>query len=259
MHRTILLSLAWGLFAATLFAAEEKAPAKDAPVYELRTYYAAEGKLDALHARFRDHTCKFFEKHGIKNVGYWVPLENPDNKLIYLLEYPSREAAQASWKAFGADAAWQKAKAESEKDGKLVAKVESAYLAPTDYSPQLKIENVGDRVFELRTYVTTPNNLDDLDARFRDHTIKLFAKHGMNNLVYFHLLPDQKGAENTLVYFLAHKDKDVAAKSFGAFREDPTWIAARKASEEKAGGSLTVAEDGVKSEFLKPVDYSPLK
>ena len=255
MKLASLLALGLGLLASLSFAAEDK---KESPVYEMRTYYAAEGKLDALHARFRDHTCKLFEKHGIKNVGYWVPLENPDRKLIYLLEYPSRDAAKASWKAFVDDADWKKAFADSEKDGKLVAKAESLYMQPTDYSPALKIENIGDRVFELRTYTTTPNNLDDLDARFRNHTVKLFAKHGMTNIVYFHLLPDQKGAENTLVYFLAHKSQEAGKKSFDSFRADADWLAARKASEEKAGGSLTT-EGGVQSVYLKPVDYSPLK
>lgn len=240
-------------------AADKDDTPKDAPLYELRVYYAPEGKLDALHARFRDHTTKLFEKHGMKNVGYWVPLENPDRKLLYVLEYPSKEARAKSWKAFGEDPAWKKAHAESEKDGKLVAKVESYFLQTTDYSPSLKIENIGDRVFELRTYTTTPNNLDDLDARFRNHTMKLFEKHGMTNIIYFHLTPDQKGAENTLIYFLAHKSKEAGLKSFDGFRADPDWIAARKASEEKAGGSLTVAEGGVKSEYLQPTDYSPLK
>ncbi len=255
MKLASLLALGCSLMASVLLAADEK---KESPVYELRTYYAAEGKLDALHARFRDHTCKLFEKHGIKNIGYWVPLDNPEGKLVYLLEFPSREAAKKSWGAFAADPAWKAAHAASEKDGKLVAKVESLYMQTTDFSPELKIENLGDRVFELRTYTTTPNNLDDLDARFRDHTIKLFAKHGMTNLVYFHLMPDQKGHENTLVYFLSHKSQEAGKKSFDTFRADADWLAARKASEEKAGGSLTT-EGGVVSVYLKPTDYSPLK
>jgi hypothetical protein len=231
---------------------------RDSRVFELRTYHAAPGKLDALHARFRDHTCKLFEKHGMQNVGYWTPLENSDHKLIYLLDYPSKEARDDSWKAFLSDPDWKKAQSASEKDGKLVTKVESSFLQTTDYSPQLKIEHVGDRVFELRTYTATPNSLDDLDARFKNHTMKLFAKHGMTNVVYFHLLEGQKGAENTLVYLLAHKSEEAGKKSFDGFRSDADWIAARKASEEKAGGSLTT-EGGVKSVYMQPTDYSPLK
>src|SRR5213595_1142897 len=83
-------------------------------VFEIRTYTASDGKLDALHARFRNHTTKLFEKHGMTNVGYWTPVENTENKLVYMLAYPSREAREASWKAFMADPDWQAAHAESE-------------------------------------------------------------------------------------------------------------------------------------------------
>lgn len=253
MFRSLLAAL---LISVTVsaFAAD-----KDTRVFEMRTYYAAPDKLDALNARFRDHTVKLFEKHGITNLGYWMPIENPDNKLIYVLSYPSREARETSWKSFGADEDWKKAKADSEANGKLVAKVESVFLTATDYSPEIKpSKGAGERVFELRTYTTTPNNLPLLHARFRDHTVKLFTKHGMTNLFYWQLMPDQPGAENTLIYLLAHASPDAAKKSFDAFRADPDWVAARKASEEKGGGSLTV-QDGVKSVFLKATDYSPTK
>jgi hypothetical protein len=253
-----LLSLLSVLFfftaAMTVTAAD-----KDTRVFEMRTYYAAPGKLDDLNARFRDHTVKLFEKHGITNIGYWVPIENTDNKLIYVLSYPSREARETSWKEFGADEDWKKARAESEANGKLVLKVEQRFLTATDYSPLIQpSKGTGERVFELRIYTTTPNNLPLLHTRFRDHTMALFAKHGMTNLVYWQLMPDQAGAENTLVYMLAHASEDAAKASFAAFRADPDWIAAKAASEEKGGGSLTVP-DGVKSVFLKATDYSPTR
>jgi hypothetical protein len=228
-------------------------------VYEMRVYYAAEGKLDDLHARFRDHTMKLFEKHGIKNVAYFVPEgENPERKLIYFLSYPNRDARNGSWKDFMSDADWQKASKESEKNGRLVTKVESAFLQPTDYSPTLKIENKGGRVFELRTYTTPEGKLENLNARFRDHTLKLFEKHGMQNVAYWVKTPDQKGANTTLIYLLAHKDREAAKKSFDAFRQDPDWVKAKAESEKD--GSLTIPPpNGVKSEFLVPTDYSPLK
>jgi len=118
---------------ATLVAAQ----ATSGHVYELRTYTAAEGKLANVNARFRDHTRRIFDKHDMKSVGYWTPLEGPTagTTLIYLLEHPSREAARANWAAFSADPEWQKVKAESEADGKIVAKAESVFLVPTDYSP----------------------------------------------------------------------------------------------------------------------------
>ncbi len=234
---------------------------KDTRVFEMRTYYAAPGKLDDLNARFRNHTLALFTKHGITNIGYWMPIENPDSKLIYVLAYPSREARETAWKEFQADEDWKKAKAASEENGKLVAKVESVFLSATDFSPAIAPSvGKGERVFELRTYTTTPNNLPLLHARFRDHTIALFAKYGMTNLFYWQLLPDQPGAENTLIYLLAHDSEDAAKASFAGFRADPDWIAARKASEEKGGGSLTIPQpDGVKSLFLKATDYSPTR
>jgi L-rhamnose mutarotase len=234
--------------------------AADTRVYELRVYYAPEGKLDDLHARFRNHTLKLFEKHGIQNIGYWVPLDNKENKLAYLLAYPSRDAREKSWKEFFADPDWQKAWKESEANGKLVARVDQFFLQPTDYSPVPKADASGNRVFEFRTYTNTtaPGRLENLDARFRDHTLKLFEKAGMQNIAYFHRMPDQKEAEVTLFYIIAHKDKAARDASFDSFRANPDWQKALKASEEKAGGSLTV-KDGVKSELYKATDYSPIK
>jgi hypothetical protein len=242
--------------AMTAFAAEQ-----DPRVFEMRTYYAAPGKLDALHARFRDHTTKLLSKHGIKDLGYWVPMENTANQLMFVLVYPSRDARETSWKSFTSDPDWIKAKDASEAQGKLVDKVEQRFLSALDFSPPIE-PSVGKspRVFELRTYTTTPQNLPLLHARFRDHTLGLFAKHGMTNLFYWQLLPDQPGAENTLIYLLAHASEDAAKASFGAFRADPTWVAAKSASEAKGGGSLTVPQpDGVKSLFLKATDYSPTR
>jgi hypothetical protein len=106
-------------------------------IFELRTYTASEGKLEALHARFRNHTTKLFQKQGMTNVGYWIPTDPPhsQNTLVYLLAYPSREAAKKSWEAFNKDPEWKKVKEESEVNGRLVNKVDSIYLEATDYSP----------------------------------------------------------------------------------------------------------------------------
>jgi hypothetical protein len=105
-------------------------------VFEMRTYYAHTGKMKALHARFRDHTVGIFKKHGMTSIGYWSPADKDEaeKKLIYILAFPSRAAAKKSWDKFRADPEWQKVRAESETDGPLVAKVESVFLNPTDYS-----------------------------------------------------------------------------------------------------------------------------
>lgn len=239
-------------------------PAQAAPdtrVYELRTYTATPGNLDQLLARFRDHTLKLFEKHGMTNIGYWVPMDAKDgaaDKLVYLLSHPSRDAAAKSWKAFSADPAWQDVKKKTEAAGKIVAKVDSVYLTPTDYSKAMVAGNTlgrtAPRIFELRTYTTPEGKLGGLDSRFRDHTLKLFEKHGITNLGYFHPADADKGAANTLIYFLAHPSREAAAASFKAFREDPTWQ--KVLAESQKDGKLTTK---VESVFLKTVDFSPLK
>ena len=119
-----------------LLAAALLAPAACAEVYELRTYTAHEGRLPALLARFRNHTTKLFEKHGIRNIGYWVPQDHArkNDTLIYVVAHPSMDAAKKAWDAFRNDPAWVKARNESEMSGKIVVKVESVYMDPTDFS-----------------------------------------------------------------------------------------------------------------------------
>src|ERR1700722_5908902 len=170
----------------TLSLAAARAADHDTRCFEMRTYYAAPGKLDDLHARFRDHTMNLFENNGMENIGYWTPLDNPDRKLIYILAFPSREAREKSWKEFGVDPDWQAAQKASEVNGRLGLKVESGFLAATDYSPAITpMKANGGRVFELRTYHASPGKLDNLHARFRDHTMALFTKHGIMNFGYW--------------------------------------------------------------------------
>jgi hypothetical protein len=203
---------------------------------------------------------KLFKKHGISNLGYWVQLDkagNKTDKLTFLLAYPSREAREKSWKAFQEDPDWKAAKTASETAGPLVQKVENPFLVATDYSPEVRPSKWDSaRVFELRIYKTPPGRLEALNTRFRDHTTKLFSRHGMMNFGYWTPMDKKDGAEDTLIYILAHKSREAAAESFKAFRENPEWIAARKASEEKAGGSLTTK---VESVFMTPTDYSPTR
>lgn len=106
-------------------------------VYELRTYTTLEGKLPDLQARFRDHTLKLFTKHGITNIGYWVPADEPlkSNTLIYMVAHKNRDEAKKSWDAFRSDPEWKSVQAKSEAPGKIVDKIVSVYLEPTDYSP----------------------------------------------------------------------------------------------------------------------------
>lgn len=231
---------------------------KPTPVYEMRTYFAAPGKLNDLNARFRNNTTRIFAKHGMTNVGYWIPIDNTDNKLIYILSFPSREAREASWKAFGSDPEWQAVVKASEANGKLVTKVESVFMQNTDYSPALKMESKSPpRTFELRTYTASPGNIENLHSRFRNYTMNLFGKHGITNIAYWQPMPKADGTKSDLlVYIIAHKDKATADESWKAFREDPKWVEVKAASEVKGGGSLTTK---VESVFMMPTDYSPIK
>jgi hypothetical protein len=143
-RRTLIQSLSVAAFApaTSLFVADEKragaAPDPNA-VYELRVYHCYEGKLPDLLRRFREHTTKIFERHGMKNVAYWTPMDEPQksNTLVYILAHASREAAATNWKAFGDDPEWQTVYKASEVNGKLVEKVDSTFLTLTDFSPRL--------------------------------------------------------------------------------------------------------------------------
>jgi hypothetical protein len=144
----LLPSAAWASLHSKVPAKSKKGEAKEMSgaepastvVYELRVYHANEGKLDDLLGRFRDHTMALFEKHGMKNVAYWTPTDEPlkGKTLVYILEHPSREAAKVNWKAFQDDLEWQGVRDKSEANGKLVINIDSTYLALTDFSPQLR-------------------------------------------------------------------------------------------------------------------------
>ena len=134
----ILALVVFGIgYAAGQFSAfESVAQAQGERIFEMRTYTAHPGRLDALNARFRDHTTRIFDKHGMTNVGYWTPQEAPlsENTLVYILAHDSREAGQESWDAFRADPAWSQVAEESQRDGRIVESVDVLWLEATDYS-----------------------------------------------------------------------------------------------------------------------------
>jgi hypothetical protein len=140
-----MLSILVALVAVSSFAADSANtpspsafPVKDTRFFELRTYHAAPGKLDALQARFRDHTNKLFAKHGIEILGFWVP-ENKEgqteNSLVCILAFPSHDARDRIWKEFATDVEWLAVKPDSEKNGKLIEKVDMVYMTAADFSP----------------------------------------------------------------------------------------------------------------------------
>lgn len=142
-RRTLLKSLpAAGLLPSLWVSSLQDKTTSSQPadgVYELRVYHAAPGKLRDLLARFRDHTIKIFDRHGIKSVAYWLPIDEPEknNTLYYIVQHPSREAAVANWNSFGDDPEWKRVHEQSEANGKLVEKIDSTFLTLTDFSPHL--------------------------------------------------------------------------------------------------------------------------
>jgi hypothetical protein len=259
MHARI--GLRWAAVAVGMLVAGQ-ALAGEEPIerlYEMRVVEASPGRLDALLSRCRDQEIELLARHGIEVLGVFVPPgDNAGRRIVGVLSHPGRAARDAAWKSLHEDPEWRKLLADSEKDGPLIANSTATLLRTTDYSPSFDAAKAAKpRVVELRTYRATPGNLAALNARFREHTVKLFEKHGMTNLVYWNLPADEPGADRVLVYLLAHDSEEAAKRSFAAFRQDPEWVAARTASEQRAGGSLTEKDGGVRSEFLVAV-HAPL-
>lgn len=224
----------------------------DTRYFEMRIYYCYPGRLDALIERFQNHTTRIFEKHGMENIGYWLPTKNDTNALYYILAYPNKEAREKSWTDFRNDPEWKEVAAKSETSGKIVESVTSVFMNVTDIFPTIQEASKGDHVYELRTYTCLPGRLPNLLTRFKVHTLKLFENHHMENIAYF--LSQEKEGQSKLVYLLAHKSEAEAAKSWAAFINDPAWIAARDASE-KDGKIL----EKIESVYLKPLSFSKMK
>lgn len=246
----ILKTLLLALLAMTVYAK----PKPSDKLYEIRIYHPTPGKYAEIVDRFRQYTTKLFAKHGMENVGYWTPTDTTNKELIYILAYPSREAREASWQAFGSDPDWKAVVAKTEANGKLVEHVDQIFMMESALSPKLKTEAKSpERTFELRTYTAAPGKLTNLLTRFHDHTIALFNKHGMTNIGYW-ITTEADGKQPKLVYILAHPNEADGKQHFKDFAADPDWVKARDASE--ANGKLT---EKVESIYMKPTDYSPIK
>jgi len=262
MHRLLLAVIA-AAFVTAAFA-DESETKPGAPVtlrlYDLRAIQATPGKLDALHGRLRDHQIPLLKEHGVFTQAVFVPAGENPHELVYLLTAAEGLGPmEEGWAGFRKDPKWLKISGETDSDGQLVARERNQRLVKTYWSPQFKPEHAGEpRVFEMRTYTCPdPSKHAALLRRFHNHTMKLFEKHGMQNIVYW--TPDEPESQQRLIYLLAHQSQEAAKESFAGFRADPDWLAAKKASEETAGGSLTVKENGVLSEFLEATEYSLLR
>jgi hypothetical protein len=264
MKSRILLALAFALCLALNTSAQTSAqtPTPDARVYELRIYTTNAGKLPNLLSRFREHTMRLFERHGMRNIGYFTPREpseGADTVLYYFLEHASREAATASWAGFRADPEWVAVRAASEVGGVILAKPpEAIFFKATDYSPPIKTGGSFEqpRVFELRRYTAAEGKLPALHAFFRNRVLESFGRMEMTGIGFWDPIDADKGAGKGFTYLLAFPSREAAAQAWTALRSDSYFVSAR--AEASRDGSLT-ADGGIQSLFLVPVDFSPLK
>lgn len=230
-----LLALTFGvLVTATGFAQN------DARVFELRTYTASPEKLGDLHARFRDHTIRLLEKHGATNVGYWVPTDNTDGKIVFLLSYPSQAARDRTWSNLAADPDWLRAKRTSERqDGKLVERIETTFLTATEYSPAIRAaRDTETREFELRT---ATGKAQDLHAKMRSE----LDRNGTTVLGVW-TVRSAAGTDTTVMYLVARKPTVSEA--------DSTIVSLRGVGMRRPAPR---PDPSVLS--LRPTDYSPMK
>jgi hypothetical protein len=246
-----LLTLTLTLLSGFAFAQQ---PAADARVYELRTYYASPGKLDDLHARFREHTVKLYDRHGITSVGYWVPADNRQDKLVCLVSHPSETARRTAWARLAADPEWVRVQRVSERDGKLVDAISDKLLTPAEVTA-LKAKADPDaepRVFELRTYTTTTGKLSQLRAEVRADGKRRSDRNGPTPVAAWTPTAGQKGADTTLVALVAYRPID----------RDRSLISTRPNLAAATGAVLVggvEAKEPDQSVVLVPTDYSPLK
>jgi hypothetical protein len=228
--------------------------------FDFRIFHASPGKLDALHARLRDHQIPLLEQHRILTLAVFVPAgENPQQVVCLVTAAEDLHSLIADWADFRRDPKWHGIVAETDRDGRLVAAESFQRLIRTYWSPRFPPATpVESGIYELRTYnCPDASRQNALKIRFRNHTMRLFEKHGMRNLVYW--VPDEPPAsQQQLVYLLGHESQEAAEESFAAFRQDPEWLAVKEASEKPFVGPLTV-ENGIQSQFLVPTEYSPLK
>jgi hypothetical protein len=229
----------------------------EGPVYELRIYTANEGRHQHLINRFKEHTDRIFKRRGLEPVGYWLPVDAKTFRrmFVYILKHPSRYAAYVNWTNFNNDREWDSVLDKPEFQRLLSQKPESIFMSENDYSSidKTKIEKPGG-VFELRTYTAAKGKLADLNSRFREHTTKLFEKHGMTNIGYWNSF-DNPESENTLIYLIHHTSRAQADENWKAFSSDPEWQEVARKSQ--IDGKL-LSQPPARM-YLRGLDFSPYK
>jgi hypothetical protein len=262
--RTTLLATVCVVVACSSILAQETATEPGGKLYELRFYTTNPGKLPDLHARFRDHTLKLFEKHGMENIIYWTVSEgaprsddDKDNLLIYVIAHKDEAAKDASWAAFRADPEWKAVAAKSEENGKILAKPPRAiFMRETDFSapdePANGTTDASPRLWELRQYNDGPERVPFTVDRFGSGEKEIFTKHGMETVKFWTATDN-----SAFIYLLAHKDKAASDASWQGFKSEfPEFM---KKYRDAHPDLPTGRGNGSEVRFLIPTDYSPRK
>lgn len=215
-------------------------------LYELRVYDVMPGRLPDLNHRFTSHAVGMFEKHGIGLMGVWTDYIGASNQLTFILTYDSMADRETRWNAFQADPVQQRVRSQPDEKGPLVSKTRNTFMRLTAYSPEPKGSAA---IQELRIYDSVPGKMQNLHDRFSNHTLRLFERHGIENIAYW---TDEVGTNNRLLYMLGYSSVAEREKRFDAFQADPEWQRARVESE--VDGALVLRAH---STILKPTEYSP--
>jgi hypothetical protein len=231
-----------------------RVPARETRLFELRTNHAAEGKLEALHERFRDHTIRLLARHGIECVGFWVPRDNGGSNLVVLHAYPSAAARTAAWERFAIDPEWRKLRVRTEADGKLVDQIDEVILTPTEFCPAVAAAADGrKRCYELR--IVRGGNPAAVAARYRDNVLPLLVRHGLTHVGTWTPAGGKMADSIALVSLVCCDSAEAHAKAVRSFRDDPFWSTVL--TESDAGWQSL--QDGGDCLLLAATDYSSLR
>ena len=228
------------------------------PIFELRIYAANENRHGHLINRFRNHTDRLFKKYKMEPIGYWLPTDGTSRqrrKFVYILKHPSRYEAYKNWAAFSNDHEWETVLDQPEFRGLLSERPTSIFMTANNYSEKVRnpIGKAGG-IYELRTYTVNPGKLNKLNARFRNHTTRIFNRHGIGNVDYW--TPYNKPESgNTLIYLIHHASRKQADANWRAFGSDPAWKKVARDSQ-RDGKLLSRKPERL---YLKALDFSPKK
>ncbi len=266
MHLLLRMTFLAAIYAVVCSAAfaQGNSTKKEGRLYELRFYTTNAGKLPDLHARFRDHTMKLFEKHGMENIVYWTVSEgspksddDKDNLLIYIIAHKDEAAKDASWAAFRADPEWKAVAAKSEENGKILSKPPRAiFMREAEFSamdePVNKNAGAPSRLWELRQYNDGPERVPFTVDRFGSGEKEIFTKHGMQTVKFWTATDN-----SAFIYLLAHKDKAASDESWKGFKSEfPEFMKKYRDSHPNLPAGRG---NGNEVRFLIPTDYSPRK